>query len=62
MELDVLCGGKNFIEKFRPIMWIENHQVYPNEVNNFLLKNGYDCYWMVTKSFNESNYFINDIN
>ena len=62
MELDVLCGGKNFIEKFRPIMWTENHQVYPNEVNNFLLKNGYDCYWMVTKSFNESNYFINDIN
>lgn len=62
MELDVLCGGKNFIEKFRPIMWIENHQVYPNEVNNFLLKNDYDCYWMVTKSFNESNYFINDIN
>ena len=26
MELNVLKGAKNFIKKFRPTIWIENHQ------------------------------------
>ena len=59
MELDVLVGGINFLKKFRPILWIENHQIYPNKINNFLLKNDYHPYWVYSKSFNESNYFSN---
>ena len=62
MELDVLTGGINFLKKFRPILWIENHQKYPNKINKFLLKNDYNPYWVYSKVFNESNYFLNDIN
>ena len=62
MELDILTGGKNFLKKFRPILWIENHQFYPNEINKFLLENDYNAYWAYSNMFNESNYFINDNN
>ncbi|MDC2965990.1 FkbM family methyltransferase [Alphaproteobacteria bacterium] len=62
MELDILTGGKNFLKKFRPILWIENHEFYPNEINKFLLENDYNAYWVYSNMFNESNYFINDNN
>ena len=62
MELDILTGGKNFLKKFRPILWIENHQFYPNEINKFLLENDYNAYWAYSYMFNESNYFVNDNN
>ena len=62
MELEILKGGKNFLKKFRPILWIENHQFYPNEINKFLLENDYNAYWAYSNMFNESNYFINDNN
>ena len=45
MELDVLNGGKLFINKFRPIMWIENQRVFPNKLNKLLLKSGYALYY-----------------
>jgi len=62
MELDILKGGRNFLKKFRPILWIENHQSYPNKINKFLLENDYDAYWAYSTVFNESNYFINENN
>ena len=62
MELDILTGGKSFLKKFRPILWIENHQFYPNEINKFLLENDYNAYWAYSNIFNESNYFINNNN
>ena len=62
MELDILTGGKNFLKKFRPILWIENHEFYPNKINKFLLENDYNAYWAYSNIFNESNYFINDHN
>ena len=62
MEMDVLKGGEKFIKKFRPIMWIENHEIYPNEINKYLLANNYVPYWAYTVYFNKSNYFINDKN
>lgn len=62
MELDILKGGINFLQKFRPILWIENHLDYPNKINKFLLENDYDAYWVYSTIFNESNYFINDNN
>ena len=62
MELDILTGGKRFLKKFRPILWIENHQFYPNEINKFLLENDYNAYWAYSNIFNESNHFINNNN
>ncbi len=62
MELDILTGGKKFLKKFRPILWIENHEFYPNKINKFLLENDYNAYWAYSNIFNESNYFINDHN
>ena len=62
MELDILKGGRNFLKKFRPILWIENQESYPNKINKFLLENDYDAYWAYSTVFNESNYFINENN
>ena len=38
MELEVLKGGMSFLKKFNPIIWIENHDKFPNKLNKFLLK------------------------
>ena len=62
MELDILKGGRKFLKKFRPILWIENHQSYPNKINKFLLKNDYNAYWVYSRVFNKSNFFINENN
>ena len=42
MEMEVLKGGIDFINKFGPIMWLENHSYYPNQINKFLLSNNYN--------------------
>ena len=62
METDILYGGKTFLNKFRPIMWIENHFETPNKINNFLLNNEYDSFWVPTSLFNQDNYFLNTNN
>ena len=62
MELDILKGGIKFIEKFRPIMWVENHDEFPNKLNKYLLNINYNLYWMYTLYYNKNNYFTNDIN
>lgn len=62
MELDVLNGGKLFINKFRPIMWIENQRVFPNRLNKLLLKSGYALYWVLSYLFNPHNHNKSNIN
>ena len=62
MELSVLKGAKEFIKKFRPILWIENHREYPNYLNKYLLKINYKPFWATTMMYNPDNYFINDNN
>ena len=62
METKVLKGGENFIKKFRPVMWIENHLEFPNKLNQYLLKKNYKLYWSVTTFFNPCNYFLNSKN
>ena len=62
MEIDVLKGGKKFLKKYKPILWIENHQEYPNKINKFLQEIGYSSYWACTSMYNPNNYFINDKN
>ncbi len=62
MELNVLKGAKEFIKKFRPIIWIENHLGYPNYLNKYLLKINYKPFWAATMMYNPDNHFINDKN
>ena len=62
MELSVLKGAKDFINKFKPIIWIENHREYPNYLNKHLLKINYKPFWATTMLYNPNNYFINDNN
>ncbi len=62
MELDVLRGGKKFIEKFRPIMWLENQNDFPNKINDFLISNEYEPFWMETWLYNHNNFFLNKTN
>ena len=62
MEIDVLKGGKKFIEKYRPIMWLENHIKYPNQINDYLSQLNYNVFWAMTQLFNPENYFLNDKN
>ena len=62
MELSVLKGAKDFINKFKPIIWIENHREYPNYLNKYLLKIDYKLFWATTMMYNPDNYFINDNN
>ena len=62
MELSVLKGAKDFINKFKPIIWIENHREYPNCLNKHLLTINYKPFWATTMLYNPNNYFINDNN
>ncbi len=62
MELSVLEAAKDFINKFKPIIWIENHREYPNYLNKHLLKINYKPFWAATMLFNPNNYFLNDNN
>ncbi len=62
MEPDVINGGKLFLNKFRPIMWIENHRVFPNKLNKLLLESNYNLYWALSFLFNPENYLNTKIN
>ena len=62
MELDVLIGGNEFIKKFRPIIWLENQNDFPNKINDYLLSIEYQPFWMETWLYNQNNYFLNQSN
>ncbi len=62
MELEVLKGGMSFLKKFNPIIWIENHDKFPNKLNKFLLKNHYNPYWVKSRLFNPNNFLRNTVN
>ena len=62
MEFEALKGGMKLIKKFRPIMWIENHRKYPNQINKLLIAMRYSLFWVTTKLYNNDNYFLNTNN
>ena len=63
MELNVLNGGKNSINKHRPFLYIENDRKNKSEnLLSFLLENNYDCYWHTSNLFNMDNFKKNKIN
>jgi FkbM family methyltransferase len=63
MEINVLNGAKETLNKHRPILYIENDRPNQSEnLLNFLFSNGYDCYWHVSNLFNLNNHKKNIIN
>lgn len=60
MESDVLKGGAVTIEKFKPILFIENDRKdKSDELIRLLSKWGYNLYWYNPPLYNEKNYFEN---
>ncbi|MAR64148.1 MAG: hypothetical protein CMP43_03980 [Rickettsiales bacterium] len=62
MEIDVLKGGEKLLKKFKPILWLENHQSYPNDLNEYLLQRDYTPYWCATRLFNPDNFNLDNQN
>lgn len=62
LEKDILEGGINFVEKFRPIIVAENDPTNPYKLNKYLMSKNYKLFWFEYKFFNENNYFINSNN
>lgn len=62
-ELNVLKGAINTIDKFKPIMYIENDRLDKSkELISFLLNLRYNLYWHLPPLWNPDNYFNNPKN
>ncbi len=63
-ELDVLRSGEMLLERFRPILYLENDvQAASADLIAFIQRDiGYDLYWHPAPLFNETNYFANSLN
>lgn len=57
MEADVLRGAPRFIERFRPIMYVENDRVEKSEaLIAALWEYGYRLFWHLPPLFNPENF------
>jgi FkbM family methyltransferase len=57
MESDVLAGGRRFIERFRPVLYVENDRVDRSQALLELLGElGYRAFWHLTPLFNPANF------
>jgi FkbM family methyltransferase len=63
MEKNVIDGGRNTIQRLRPIMYVENDRI---ELSKALIETvvelNYRLYWHIPKLFNPDNCFENDEN
>jgi FkbM family methyltransferase len=58
MEADVLGGGRRLIQKFRPMLYVENDRVEKSEALMRLIGElGYRMYWHMPPLFNPDNYY-----
>jgi FkbM family methyltransferase len=58
MEADVLAGGQRLIEKFRPILYVENDRVEKSEALLHLIDDlGYGMSWHLPLLFNPYNFY-----
>lgn len=63
MEKDVLEGAKNLLEKFKPILYVENdRQEKSKELIEYIQSLGYELYWHLPKLYNSNNFFRNNNN
>ena len=57
MECDVLRGGRNFIDKFKPYIFVENDRPDKSDsLIELILSLGYNPYWCVTSLYNPDNF------
>lgn len=58
MENSVLKGGKKLIQKFKPVMYIENDRIEKSkELIETLWDYGYDLIWHYPKFYNPKNFY-----
>jgi FkbM family methyltransferase len=63
MELDVLLGGRELINRTRPLLYVENDRPAKAEALVATLRAlGYDLYWHTPLLYNPANYFGNPEN
>ena len=63
MEILVIKGAKELIDKFRPIIYIENdRQEHSKELIELLWSLDYKMYWHLPKLYNKSNFFCQEEN
>jgi FkbM family methyltransferase len=63
MEGEVLYGASKLIEKFQPLLYVENdRQEKSKELIELIDSFGYDLYWHLPKLFNKDNFFKNTAN
>jgi FkbM family methyltransferase len=63
-ELEVLRSGEMQIERYRPIIYLENDdkESSPDLLSYLIDKLGYDLYWHPAPIFEESNFLNNPVN
>lgn len=58
MELSVIQGAKQTIQRFAPILYVENDRKEKSaELIHYIAGLGYDMYWHEPHLYNENNYF-----
>lgn len=63
MEILVIKGAKELIDKFRPIIYVENdRQEHSKELIELLWSLDYKMYWHLPKLYNKSNFFCQEEN
>ena len=57
MEKKILSGGRQLIERTRPILFVENDRVEKSEsLLNEVFDQGYRAFWHISKMYNPNNY------
>ena len=63
MEAAVIRGARKTIEKFRPILYVENDRDDRSaELIELLQSLGYNLYWHTPRLFNPDNFYQNPVN
>jgi FkbM family methyltransferase len=63
MEVSVLKGAKETIEKFRPVLYVENDRRERSPaLIEFLMSLDYDCYWDLPVMYRRGNFYANPEN
>lgn len=61
MERDVLLGGRDFIQKHKPLLYVENDRVERSDALISLLSEmDYFCWWHIAPLYNPNNYDRNE--
>jgi FkbM family methyltransferase len=58
MEIEVLRGGAQLLQKFKPILYVENDRIErSSELMHLISEHGYRMFWHMPPLFNPQNHF-----